>query len=368
MNFEQLLKFGVDQGASAVHLQAESSPQLRIGGKIRNVEGSPLKADELRVFLESIAPKRALADLEKCPAIGSVFATTIGSAGRFRGTVYRFAGGLGLVLKVIPPTIRTVEELNLPPAVKQVAAASRGLILVVGPASSGKTTTLAALVDLVNASTYQKITTVESPVEYLFTNKKSLITQTEVRLHSASFDQGLELALLQDVDVGVLGDLCDAATARRALAAAESGKKVMAAMMGLDAIQALGRLIGMIGPVDRETAVAQLAAALEGVIALRLANTKDGKILPAVEILRGGVNTTRSVLENRLKDLSFLMEGRQGGMQTLDQHLIELYQAGAISGTETMRLASNPENVAVELRTKSQASARTRHDPEGDLV
>lgn len=367
MNFEQLLKFGVDQGASAVHLQAESSPQLRIGGKIRNVEGPALKADELRAFLGSIAPKLAVADLEKCPAVGSVFSTTIGSAGRFRGTMYSHTGGPGLVLKVIPPTIRTVEELNLPAGVKQVAAASRGLILVVGPAGSGKTTTLAALVDLMNATTYQKITTVETPVEYLFTNKKSLITQTEVGLHSASFDQGLELALQQDVDVVVLGDL-NAVSARRALAAAESGKKVLAAMMGLDAIQALGRLIAMIPPADRETAVGQLAAALEGVIALRLANTKDGKILPAVEVLRGGVNTSRSVAENRLKDLGFLMEGRQGGMQTLDQHLVELYQAGAISGTETMRLASNPENVAVELRTKRQAPAHTRHDAEGDLV
>src|SRR3954451_13672527 len=142
MNFEQLLKFGVDQGASAIHLQAETSPQLRIGGLIRNVEGSPLKGEELRAFLASIAPKSVAEDIDRSLAVGSVFSTSI-AAGRFRCTTYSHIGGPGLVLRVIPSTIGSIEELHLPRAVREVALASRGLILIVGPRGSGKTTTFA---------------------------------------------------------------------------------------------------------------------------------------------------------------------------------------------------------------------------------
>jgi twitching motility protein PilT len=356
MNFEPLLKFGVDQGASAIHLQADSPPQLRIGGLIRNVEGPPLKAEELWAFIESIAPKAVSGGRNE----RAVFSTRIGSVGRFRGTTHSHVGGPGLVLRVISLAIPTLEELNMPPGVRQVALASRGLILVVGPAASGKSTTLAAMVDLINGASYQKIVTIEAPVEQLHANKKGLVTQMEVGLNADSFDDGLKQAVDLDADVIVVGDLRDAQTVRHVLAAAEAGTKVLAAMTSLFSIQALGRLLAMIPPPERETGVSQLAAALEGVIALRLATTRDGKRRPAVEVLRGGVNTSKSIVENRLKDLSFFIEGRQGGMQSLDQHLIELYQDGVISGTETMRLASNPEVVAVELRTKPQGAERPK--------
>ena len=355
MNFDQLLKFGVDHGASAIHLQAEASPQVRIGGLIRNVEGPPVKADELRAFIASIGPKSVADDIDRSLAVGSTFSTSI-TAGRFRCTTFSQIGGPGLVLRVIPSTIRSVEELNLPRAVRDVALATRGLTLVVGPSGSGKTTTLAAMVDLINGASNQKVVTIESPVEYLHANKKAMITQMEVGLNASSFEHGLGLALQQDADVIVVGDVCDAAVARMVLGAAESGRKVLAVMTALYAIQAIGRLISLIPPEEREIATSQLAATLEGVIAQRLAKTRDGKFRPAVEVLRGGVNASKSILENRLKDLTYFIEGRQGGMQSLDQHLIELNQAGVISGTETMRLATNPEAVGMGLRALRQAS------------
>jgi twitching motility protein PilT len=357
MNFEPLLKFGVDQGASAIHLQAESPPQLRIGGLIRNVEGPPLKAEEVGAFIRSIAPKSVADDLDRSVALGSCFSASVADAGRFRCTIYSHVGGPGLVLGVIPSPVRGVEELHLPAAVRQVALVPQGLVLVVGPAGSGKTATLAAMVDAVNSASYRKVVTIEAPVEYLHANKKSLITQMEVGLHTASFEHGLGLALKQDADVIVVGDLHDPAVARMALGAAESGRKVLAAMTGLYAIPAVARLIALIPAQERETAVSQLAAALDGVIAQRLAKTRDGKLRPAVEILRGGVNTAKSILENRLKDLAYFIEGRQGGMQSLDQHLVELHQAGAISGTEALRLASNPEVVGAGLRAPRKADA-----------
>jgi twitching motility protein PilT len=355
MNFEALVKFGVDQGASAIHLQAGSPPQLRIGGLIRNVEGAPLKADELKAFIASLGPRSVAEDVDLAVDLGSSFSAST-PAGRFRCTAYSHVGGPGLVLRVIAPAVRGIEELHLPPAVRQLALASRGLVLVAGPARSGKSTTLAEMVDAINGASYQKVVTVEAPVEQLHANKKAMVTQMEVGLNASSFEHGLALALQQDADVIVVGDLSEPVVARMALGAAEGGRKVLAAVPGLYAIQALARLIALIPPADRDTAVSQLAGSLEGVIAQRLANTRDGKLRPVVEVLRGGATTSRSILENRLQDLTFFIEGRQGGMQSLDQHLIELHQAGVISGTETMRLASNPEVVGGELRTLRQAN------------
>ena len=153
----------------------------------------------------------------------------------------------------------------------------------------------------------------------------------------------------------VVGDVRDAVVARMVLGAAEAGRKVLADMTGLYATQAIARFISLIPPDERETAYLQLAATLEGVIAQRLAKTRDGKLRPAVEVFRGGAASSGSIHENRLKDLNYFIESRQGGMQSLDQHLIELNQSGVISGTETMRLATNPEAVGVELRALRQA-------------
>jgi len=358
MNFEQLLRFGVEQGATAIHLQAEATPQLRIGGLMRNVEGPRLVAEELKAFIGSIVPGRLAGDLDRSLGDGAIFSSAT-PAGRFRCTAFEQIGGPGIVLRVIPATIRGVEELNLPRGVRDLALSSKGLVLVTGPGGSGRSATLAAMVDLINAASYKKIVTVEAPVEYLFAGKKAIVTQMEVGLNVSSFEHGLRLALGQDADAIVLGELREPGLISIALEAAESGRKVLAVTSGLSVIPTLGRLIASVPPEERAVAVPRLANALEGVIAQQLARTRDGGLRPAVELLRGGVNTSRAILENRLKDLNFIMEGRQGGMQSLDQHLLELHQSGVISGTETMRLASNPEAVATGLRALRQASAPT---------
>jgi twitching motility protein PilT len=178
----------------------------------------------------------------------------------------------------------------------------------------------------------------------------------EVGLNVSSFEHGFRLALNQDADVIVLSELRDTHLALMALEAAESGRKILAAMSGLSVVPTVGRLITLFPPEQRAVAVAQLCGALGGVLAQQLAKTRDGKLRPVVEILRGGGNASQSIAENRLKDLTLYMEGRQGGMQSLDQHLIELHQAGVISGTEAMRLANNPEAVGLSLPTVRQAS------------
>jgi Tfp pilus assembly pilus retraction ATPase PilT len=203
---------------------------------------------------------------------------------------------------------------------------------------------------------YKKIVTIESPVEYVHANKKAMVAQMEVGLNAASFEQGLEIASQQDADVIVVGELHGATVARMTLAAAESGRKVLGTMSGRNVIQAIERFIAMIPKDDREAAISLLGAELDGVIAQQLAKTRDGKFRPAVEVFRGGIQTSKAIQENRLKDLTFYIEGRRGGMQSLDQHLIELYASGVISGTEAMRLASNPESVGEGLRAQRQTT------------
>ncbi len=355
MNFKQLLKFGVDQGASAVHLQADASPQLRIGGLMRNVEGPQVQADELIAFIASIAPKSVGDEIDRSLAGGSIFSTSI-PPGRYRCTIFNQIGGPSLVMRVVPSTIRSVDELHLPPAIRDVALAGRGLTLVVGPSGSGKTTTLAAMVDVINGASPLKVVTVEAPIEYVHTNKKAMITQIEVGRNVTSFEHGLGLAFQQDADVIVVSDLRDGVVARMILGEAEGGRKILAVMTGLYTTQAIARFISLFPPDERQTAISQLATALDGVIAQRLAKTRDGKLRPAVEVFRGAADASASILENRLKDLNYHITSRKGGMQSLDQHLIELNQSGVISGTETMRLATNPEVVGVGLRAQRQAT------------
>jgi twitching motility protein PilT len=364
MNFEQLLRFGVGQGARAIHLQAEASPQLRIGRLMRNVESPPVGAEELRVFIASIAPKAVVDDLDRPLPLGSQFSTSIGT-GRFRCVTFTHKGGPGLVLRVIPPAIPTVEELQLPRGVRELALASRGLILVAGPSGSGKTTTLSAMVDAINSTAYHKIVTVEAPIEFVHKNKKAMVTQLELGVNASSFQHGFELAMRQDADVIVLSDLRDPEVVRMAMGAVDAGCKVLSTVTGTNSVQVLSRLLASIVPSEGEAAPSRLAAALEGIVAQQLAFTRDGKSRVAVELLRGGPIIFKAIQENRLKELTYLMESRQGGMQSLDQHLIELHQSGAISGTEAMRLANNPEIVGERLRTPRNTAPAAEPAPVG---
>lgn len=350
MNFEQLLKFAVDQGASDVHLQTSATPQLRIGGMIRNVEGAPIEEESLCGFLEKIVPKSLTNDLAGALQRGTVFSKTIEGVGRFRCALFSHVGHPGVALRVIPTTVRAAEELNLPPVIREIALARGGLTLVSGIAGTGKTTTVAALVDAINSAQPAKIVTIEDPVENLHPRKKALVTQLELGLDAPSFEHALTRALRQDADVLVIDELSDQPTAIGALRAAEAGKQVIATLVATSPTHAIERLLHMVGPAEHNTAMGQIASTLEAIITQRLAVTKDGGRRPALEVLRGGPITAKSLGERRIADLRNLPAGRQAGMQKLEQHLVELYQAGLISGTEALRLANEPDNVASQIR------------------
>lgn len=350
MSFDQLIKFAVEQNASDLHFQAGASPLLRINGQIRTVESPALTDEVLRQFILSIRPKLTAEDLNNQLEQGLDFSYYLPGLSRFRVNVYSHLGTAAMVLRVIKLKIRTMEELQLPPVLKDIALSHRGLTLVTGTTGSGKSTTLAAMINLINNTYRCKIITIEDPVEFLHSNQKALISQVEVGQDTPTFEKGLRQALRQDPDVILVGELRDSETMRMALRAADTGHQVFATVHSSNAAQTIERILAMVPPEERRISTSQLASALEGVISQRLAVTLDGSRRPVMEILRGGPVTSKLITDNKLGDLSDYIAGREGGMQRFDQHLLELYNQKVISGTEAMKHATNPEAVALGLR------------------
>jgi twitching motility protein PilT len=350
MNFDQLVRFAVEQGASDLHLQTGASPLLRINGQIRAVESAPVENQELRQFILSLKHGLTADKLDEALVNGFDFSYAIPSVARFRCNIYSHMATPALVMRVIKLKIRSLEELNLPPMLRDLALSMRGLTLVTGTTGSGKSTTLAAMIDLINSSYRCKIITIEDPVEYLHPNQKAMVSQLEVGQDTPSFEQGLRQALRQDPDVILVGELRDSESMRMALRAADTGHQVFSTVHSTNAPQTIERILALIPPEERSIATSQLASSLLAVISQRLAVTRDGNRRAAMEILRGGPVTSKYILENRLGELNDYMSTREGGMQRFDQHLLDLYHQKIISGTEALRLASNPEAVALGMR------------------
>jgi twitching motility protein PilT len=350
MDFNQLIRFATDQGASDVHLQTGAAPLVRIDGQMRAVDSPPVVNQELRQFILSIKRGLTVEELDRAMVQGLDFSYAIPGVSRFRCNVYSHLGTPALVMRVVRLKVRTLEELHLPSVIRDITLSLRGLTMVTGTTGSGKSTTLAAMIDLINNAYRCKIITIEDPVEYVHTNQKAMISQLEVGQDTPSFEHGLRQALREDPDVILVGELRDSETMRMALRAADTGHQVFATVHSSNASQTIERILAMVPPEERSIAVSQLAGSLEAVISQRLAVTRDGGRRPAMEILRGGPVTSKYIMENRLKDLSDYIATREAGMQRFDQNLLDLYHEKIISGTEAMRLATNPEAVALGMR------------------
>ena len=358
MTIDQLLRFAVEQGASDLHLQTGAAPAVRITGQLRTVDVPPLSDAQLRQFIRAIAPARIFDDIGAAMAQGADFSYGVAGLARFRANLYSHLGSPGLVLRVILPRIRTIEELNLPPLLREVALARRGLTLMSGATGSGKSTTLAALVDLLNESFYIKILTIEDPVEYEHAGKRALVSHVEVGRDTPSFEQGLRQAMRQAPDVILVGELRDADSVRMALRAADTGHQVLATIHSSSAAQTIERLLALVPPGELSIARQQLASALVGIISQRLAVGRSGQLRPVVEILRGDSVVAKYIMEDRIHDIADYLATGQRGMQTFDMHLLQLYHQGLVSGTEALSVATNAEALALEMR----APGRIRPD------
>jgi twitching motility protein PilT len=352
LHINDLLKICSDRGASDLHLKAGSHPVIRVDGRLL-----PL-TDQKRLMQEdTIAMAFSIMSARQKQKFKDNFeldmAYSVPGLGRFRCSVFQQRGTVGLVLRVIPVKILTIRDLALPPVLEQIAGERRGLILVTGTTGSGKSTSLAAVIDFINSTRTEHIMTIEDPIEFLHRDKKSLVNQREVEVDTKSFALALRAALRQDPDVILVGEMRDYETIETALTAAETGHLVLSTLHTLDATETVNRIISVFPPHQQKQIRLQLASVLKAIISMRLVPRADGKgRVPAVEVLRA-TSYIRDCVENKEKTKLIrdaIMQGTsQYGMQTFDQSLYRLYRHDLISFEEALRQATNPDEFKLRV-------------------
>ncbi len=350
LDLDGLLRFAVEHGASDVHVKVGSRPRLRIDGRLREAPFDTVEpADTERAAAAVIPPSRAetFAADHECD-----FTYGIPGLGRFRVSAFRQRGSIGFVLRRVPTGIPTFDALGLPGAVAKLAGAQHGLVLVTGLAGSGKTATLAAMVDHVNTHREGHIVTIEDPVEVLHPDKRSIVIQREVGSDTPSALSGLEHALRQDPDVIVLGELRETDAAWALLQAAEIGHLVFAAMSTVSAIDTIDRFVELFPPHRQRQARASLAATLRGIISQRLLPRAGGRgRVPATEVLVVNARVRDRIADPaRLAELEHEMtHGDLYGMQTFDQSLVQLYRNGLVASDDAIAHANSASEMRFSL-------------------
>jgi twitching motility protein PilT len=353
------LRWIVENEGSDLHLKVRSLPLARINGGLRRMDQWEVLTNEdtERVVREMLAdhPDK-MAEFDTDNEVD--FSHAVSGLARFRVNAFRQRGTVSIVMRVIPYGVRTVQELGLPPVISELADEERGLILLTGTTGSGKSTTLAAIIDHINETRSAHIVTIEDPIEYLHKDRSSIINQREVGMDTVSFSRAMRRVLRQDPDVILIGEMRDEETVRTALSAAETGHLVLSTVHTLDAPESINRIIDFFQPHEQQQARAMLAGTLRGVVSQRLVPTRDGSGRVAVcEILRMTGRARDMILDpeqtGNLREV--ISEGEYYGMQTFDQALLKHYQAGRVSMEDALRVASSPHDfkllVAAEGRT-----------------
>jgi twitching motility protein PilT len=358
MNIDQLLATAVQYGASDLHLKVGSYPMMRINGALT------VCSEEKRLDKEDT---EAMADTLFTPEQREKFlraqevdlAYSVPGLGRFRCNVFQQRGTVGLVLRVIPTRIKNIDELGLPAVLKRIAQEERGLVLVTGTTGSGKSTTLAAMIDYINSTRNCHIMTVEDPIEYLHRDHHSIVNQREVNVDTSSFSHALRSALRQDPDVILVGEMRDFETVETALLAAETGHLVFSTLHTLDATETVNRIIAVFPPHQQRQVRIQLSGVLKAAISQRLLPRADGLgRVPAVEVMISTAFIRDCIIDKdrTVQIHSAIASGTsQYGMQTFDQSIFSLYQQGFVTFEEALRWASNVD----EFKLKVQGIATT---------
>ena len=350
MEMQRLLKAAVQFNASDLHVQVGSPPTVRVDGTMVAFNAPPVTAEEVRELVHQVADESQLLRLEADRSCD--FSYAIPDVARFRVNVFHEKGNLCLVARSIPLRIKSFAELALPAVLQDIAEEQRGLVLVTGTTGSGKSTTLAAMIDHLNHTRRLRIVTIEDPIEFVHASQKSLVAQREIGRDTPSFAESLRRALRQDPDVILVGELRDADTMRIALQAADTGHLVFSTIHTTNASFTMQRIVAMFPPDERELLQTELATNLAAVVSQRLATNKqkDKGRIPVLEVMRNSAVVSKAILEGRIASLPQAIANRENGMQLFDQHLAELYKAGQISGTEALRLSTNPDAVALAMR------------------
>jgi twitching motility protein PilT len=353
-----LLKSAVEKGASDLHLKVGSYPVIRVDGRLMAMtEHARLMQEDTIAMAFSIMSARQKQKFKEHLEIDLAY--SVPGLGRFRVNTFQQRGTVGLVLRMIPVRIATVRELALPTVLEAIAQETQGLVLVTGSTGSGKSTTLAAMIDYINANRCEHIMTIEDPIEYLHRDKKSLVNQREVEVDTKNFAEALRSALRQDPDVILVGEMRDYETIETALLAAETGHLVLSTLHTNDATETINRIISVFPPHHQKQIRIQLATVMRASVSMRLIPRADAQgRVPAVEVLRA-TPYIRECIENKDKTKMIreaIMQGTsQYGMQTFDQSLYDLWTRQLITREEALKRASNRD----ELRLRMDGIAST---------
>ncbi len=360
-----ILKAGVQYGASDIHLKVGLPPVLRVNGKLVPLKvAQPLRPDDLRAMTDLVIGEEHRDKFERHRELDCAY--SIPGLGRFRVNIFQQRGTRGMAVRVIPVGVLSFGELNLPKVLEKISLEPRGMILSTGTTGSGKSTTLASMVEYINTQRSCHIITIEDPIEFLLRDRKSIINQREIGADTFSFAGALKSALRQDPDVILVGEMRDIDTIETALTAAETGHLVFSTLHTLDAAETINRIVGVFPPFQQKQIRLQLSSILRAVISQRLVPRADGKgRVPAVEVM---INTARvrEYIEDKDKTKKIREAITQGyvsyGMQTFDQSLMALYKENLVSLDEAMRQASNPDDFALRVRGVTSTSDVTWED------
>jgi twitching motility protein PilT len=365
-----LLNRAVELGASDLHLKVGSYPMARVHGHLKPVsEESKLGHEDLVEMAAAIMPAAHRQKFKDAQEVDLAY--SVPGLGRFRCNVFQQRGTIGMVLRVIPVQIKTVDELGLPPVLKKIATEERGLVLVTGTTGSGKSTTLAAMIDYINRNRSTHIITIEDPIEYLHRDNQSIVNQREIGVDTKTFANALRGALRQDPDVILVGEMRDVETIETALHAAETGHLVFSTLHTLDATETINRIISVFPPHQQKQIRIQLAAVLKSAIAQRLIpSAVGGSRVPAVEVLVATAFIKDAIVD---KDKTHLIAGAiaqgtsQYGMQTFDQSIFNLYSQNLITLDEALRWASNVDEFKLKVQGISTTAEASRDQMAGSV-
>ncbi|HXN74577.1 MAG TPA: type IV pilus twitching motility protein PilT [Candidatus Acidoferrales bacterium] len=367
ISIDDLLRRAVESRASDLHLKVGNHPYLRVDGILNALGDIPrITPEEMLSMAFSMMTNRQKQKFKETAELDMAYG--VAGLGRFRVNVFQQRGNVGMVLRVIPTKIRTIEELELPRVLSQICEEQRGLILTTGTTGSGKSTTLAAMIDRINSLRAEHIITIEDPIEYLHRDKKGFINQREVEVDTSSFSTALRAALRQDPDVVLVGEMRDLETISTALLAAETGHLVLSTLHTLDATETIQRIIAVFPPPEQKQIRLQLAGTLKAVISQRLVRKADGSgRVPAVEVMICTGYIRDCIInpdKTRMIRDAIAAGTSQYGMQTFDQSLFDLYSRNLITLEEALMRASNPDDFRLRIQGVRSSADAAREEME----
>jgi twitching motility protein PilT len=345
---DKLLQVVVDREASDLHIAVGQPPVIRLHGRLIRLETKSLEPEDTVALMKSIAPERCQQELQEVG--GSDFGFAFGDMGRFRVSIFKQKGYVGMVLRLIPARLRDFKELGTPPVLTELCVRPRGLILVTGPTGSGKTTTLAAVIDYINQNYDHHIITIEDPIEFYHVHKKSTINQREIGVDVPSFAEAIRRALRQDPDVILVGEMRDLETIEAAITAAETGHIVFGTLHTTGAQGTVNRIIDVFPTNQQDQIRTQLSTSIIGILSQTLLPKIGGGRVAAYEMLVVDSAIANLIRENKtFRITSAIQTGTKKGMQLLDDHLFKLWKDGVVEKSEVLIKSNMPDDLAARI-------------------